>query len=88
VDGPRRRADGPQPSAGAAPPLHTSGRSTPGARTVRDGAEGLLLRSRPRSCLPGGTSSGRRDPRVCLGVGRPPKTPLVDVELKKGEDLR
>jgi hypothetical protein len=25
---------------------------------------------------------------VSLGVGRPPKTPLVDVELKRGEDLR
>jgi hypothetical protein len=35
-----------------------------------------------------GPRRGRRDPRVCLGVGRPPKTPLVDVEPKKGEDLR
>jgi hypothetical protein len=26
--------------------------------------------------------------RVCLGIGRPPKTPLVDVEAKRGEDLR
>jgi hypothetical protein len=25
---------------------------------------------------------------VCLGVGRPPKTSLVDVEPKRGEDLR
>jgi hypothetical protein len=30
----------------------------------------------------------RRDPKVCLGVGRPPKTPLVDVEPKRGEDSR
>jgi hypothetical protein len=25
---------------------------------------------------------------VCLGVGRPPKTPLVDVEPMTGEDSR
>jgi hypothetical protein len=37
--------DGPRPGAGAAPPLRTSGRFTPGAQTVRDGAEGLLRRS-------------------------------------------
>jgi hypothetical protein len=30
--------------------------------------------------------SGRRDPRVCLGIGRPPKTPLNDVEQERGED--
>jgi hypothetical protein len=82
-------SDSPRPGAGTTPPLRTSGRSAPQARTVRDGAEGLLLRSsRPRSCLLGGTPSGRRDRRVCLGIGRPPKTPLVDVEPKSGEDLR
>jgi hypothetical protein len=27
-----------------------------------------------------GTASGRGDPRVCLGIGRPTKTPLNDVE--------
>jgi hypothetical protein len=59
----------------------------PGARIVRDGADGLLVRRRPRSRLPGGIPSGRRDRRVCIGVGRPPKTPLVDVEPKRGEDL-
>jgi hypothetical protein len=31
--------------------------------------------------------SGRRDPRICLGIGRPSKTPLDDIELKRGEDL-
>jgi hypothetical protein len=79
--------DGPRPRAGATP-LRTFGRSVSRARTVRDGANGLLLHSRPRSCLPGGTPSGRRDRRVCLGIGRPPKMPLVDVEPKRGEDLR
>jgi hypothetical protein len=71
--------DGPHPGAGATPPLCTSERSAPEARMVHDGAEGLLLRSGPRSRLSGGIPSGRRDRRVCLGVGRPPKTPLVDI---------
>jgi hypothetical protein len=75
------------PSEGAAPPLRASECSAPEAQTVHDGTEGLL-RSRPRSRLPGETPSGRRDPRVCIGVSRPPKTPLVDVEPKRGEDSR
>jgi hypothetical protein len=62
------RPNGPRPSAGASPPLRMSKRSAPGAQTVHDGTEGLLLRSRPRSRLPGGTLLGRRDPRVCLGL--------------------
>jgi hypothetical protein len=73
---------------GAAPPLCMFGLSVHGARTVRDDAESRLLRSRPRSRLPGGTLSGRRDSRVCLGIGKPPKTPLVDVEPKRDKDLR
>jgi hypothetical protein len=66
--------------AEAAPSLRTSGRSASGARMAREGAESHLLRRRPRSGLLGEIPSGRRVPRVCLGVGRPPKTPLVDVE--------
>jgi hypothetical protein len=31
---------------------------------------------------------GRRDPRVCLGVGRPPKTPLNDVEPEREVKIR
>jgi hypothetical protein len=76
--------------AGASP-LHTSGRSALGVRTVRDGVERRLFR-RPRSRLPAGlptrTPSGRRDSRVCLGVGRLPKTSSDDVEPKRGEDSR
>jgi hypothetical protein len=79
--------DGPRPGAGATP-LRTSGRSAARAQTVHDGTEGLLLRNRLRSCLQGGTPSERRDPRVCVGIGRPAKMPLVDVEPKRGEDLR
>jgi hypothetical protein len=80
-------SDGPRLSAGASP-LRMSEWFALGARTIRDGAEGLLLRNRPRSRLPGETPSGRRYPRVCISVGRPPKMPLVDVEPKRGEDLR
>jgi hypothetical protein len=36
----------------------------------------------------GGTPSGRRDPRVCLEIDKPPKTSLNDVELERGEDYR
>jgi hypothetical protein len=50
---------------------------------VRNEAKGRLLRSRHRSHLLGVTSSGRRDPRICLRVGRPPNTSLIDVEPKK-----
>jgi hypothetical protein len=74
--------DGVRPGARETRPLRTSKRSAPRAQTVRDGTEGLL-RNRPRSRLPGGTPSERRDCRVCLGIGRPPKTPLVDVEPKR-----
>jgi hypothetical protein len=80
-------ADGPRHKAGRSSTWRRSDSSSVGAQKVRDGVEGLL-RSRPRSRLSGGTPSGSRDPRVCLGVGRPPKTPLVDVEPKRGEDLR
>jgi hypothetical protein len=40
----------------------------------------------PESRLLGGTPLGRRDPRVCLGVDRLPKTHPDDVELKICED--
>jgi hypothetical protein len=72
--------------AGAAPSLRTSGQFVSGAQTVRDDVEGRLLHYRHRSRLSGATPSGRRDPRVCFGVDRPPKTSLVDVEPKRFED--
>jgi hypothetical protein len=58
-----------------------------GARTVRDGTESSSSQQTWIS-LTGRDPVGRRDPRVCLGIGKPPKTPLVDVEPKRGEDLR
>jgi hypothetical protein len=56
--------DGPRPGAGARVPCLTTGRSarTQGRRKIADGAW---------ISLPGGTPSGRRDPRSCLGSGRP-----------------
>jgi hypothetical protein len=29
---------------------------------------------------------GRRDPRVCLGIDRPPKTHVYNVELERAKD--
>jgi hypothetical protein len=58
----------------------------PRARTVRDGVEHCLLCSRPRSRHLG--PSGRRDPRLCLGIDRPPKTSLVEIEPNRGEASR
>jgi hypothetical protein len=72
----------------AAPSLRTSGRSALGAQTVRNAAKGRLLRSRPRSRLPGGTPLVRRNHRVCLEIDKPLKTPLIDVEPKRDENSR
>jgi hypothetical protein len=72
---------------GADPPLCISEQSAPKAGMERNGAEGRLLRSRPKSRLPEGTPPGR-DNRVCLGIDRSPKTHLVDVEPKRSEDSR
>jgi hypothetical protein len=42
---------------------------------------------RQRLDLAPGIPSGRRDPRLCLRIGRSLKTSLVDVEPKRGKDL-
>jgi hypothetical protein len=55
---------------------------TNGSR-VRKGDE---VRQLHLDLAPGGTPSWRIDHRVCLGVGRPPKTPLNDVQPERGED--
>jgi hypothetical protein len=54
--------------------------------TIRDGVESHLLRSRPKSRLLWGIPSGRRHPRMCLHIGKPPKTSLVDIETKRDGD--
>jgi hypothetical protein len=56
-----------------------------GGRTVRACAEVAAFANSTWIRPPRGTPSGRRVPRFCLGVGRPPKTPLDDVEPKRGE---
>ena len=45
-----------------------------------------LVRRRCLDLALGRDPSGSRDPRVCLGIGRPSKTPLNDVEPDSGED--
>jgi hypothetical protein len=71
-------------------------------QTVRDAAAGASLLCvepdgrRVRSAaavinstwilLPGGIPSGRRDPRVCLVVGRSSKRPPDDVDSKRDEN--
>jgi hypothetical protein len=56
--------DGPWPGAGARVSCLTAGRSAraQGRRKIADDAW---------ISLPGGTPSGSRDPRLCLGSGRP-----------------
>jgi hypothetical protein len=49
-------------------------------------AKMVALTTGPGSDILGGTPSGRRDPRLCLGIGRPPKMPPDNVESKRGED--
>jgi hypothetical protein len=60
-----------------------SGSSSAYVQTVCDSVEGRLLHSIPRSHLLGGTPSGRRDLRVCLGDDRTPKTDLDDIESNR-----
>jgi hypothetical protein len=55
--------DGPQPSARLG--------FLPDGRTVRTCAGAAEDRRRRLDLLSGGTPSGRRDPRSCLGSGRP-----------------
>jgi hypothetical protein len=64
-------SDGPRPGVGARVPCLTAGRSAPRAgRSAR--AQGRRkIAGGAWISLPGGTPSGRRDPRSCLGSSRP-----------------
>jgi hypothetical protein len=62
-----RGTDGLRPGAGEAPPLTMSILSASRARTVHDGAEGLL-RSRPRSRLLGVISQKNVDQKLIFGA--------------------
>ena len=64
--------------------LRCTERSASGGRMLHVCAEWRHSPTTSGSRPPGGTPSGRRDPRVCLGIGRPPNTPLDDVESKRG----
>jgi hypothetical protein len=58
----------------------------PSGRMVRV-CTGVAAFANSTRILPLGTDpSGRSDLRVCLGIGRPPKTPPDDVESKRGEE--
>lgn len=47
-----------------------------------------VCRQRLSLALGSDPPSGRRGPKLCLGIGMPPNTPLVDVEPTRGEDSR
>jgi hypothetical protein len=72
-----RQPDGPRPGTEARVSARRAGLS---ARAQR-------RRSSPTTpgALPGGILSGRRDPKVCLGIDRLTKTLLNDMEPKRGE---
>jgi hypothetical protein len=65
------RADCPRPGAGRSAAWCAAGASLPDGRTVRAYAEAAEVTGGAWISLPGGTPSGRRDPRWCLGSGRP-----------------
>jgi hypothetical protein len=56
------------------------------SRTFRAYAEAAEFAEQDLDLAPGRHPSGRRDPRVCLGIERPPKTSLNDVEPERGKD--
>jgi hypothetical protein len=63
--------DGPRPSAGAAPPLHTSGRFASGAGRFAISQRGFFSMKNPRT-HPGEIPSMGRVPRGCSrSAGRP-----------------
>jgi hypothetical protein len=82
TDGPQHRSDGLRPGAGAAPPLHTFGRSTPGVGRSAIAQRVFFYVKNPRTRL-------RRDPieekssKRLLWVGRLPGAPLIGVELSR-----
>jgi hypothetical protein len=80
-------SDGPRPGTRAGVPCLTAVRSAPTGRTVCACAGAAKVTGGAWILLPGGTSSGRRDPRGCLGSGRPTKTPLIDVEPKRSGEF-
>jgi hypothetical protein len=64
-------ADCPRPGAGRSVAWCPARASLPDGWTVRAYAEAAGVAGGAWISLPGGTPSGRRDPRWCLGSGRP-----------------
>jgi hypothetical protein len=71
--------DDPRPGAGAAPPLHTSGRSAPGAGRSAIAHRVFFSAKNPRT-RPGTDLVEGESSKGLLQVGRPPGAPLIGVE--------
>jgi hypothetical protein len=82
-----RGADGPRPGAGWSTTWRRGWCFCLTSRTIRAYAEAAEFADGAWISLPGGTPLGRRDPRLCLGIGRPPKKSLIDIEPERVEDL-
>jgi hypothetical protein len=78
--------DGPRPTIRARVSAWRAGRSVSGGRTVHACAETTGLANSTWILLLGGTPSGRKDLMVCLGISRPSKTSLNDVESERDEN--
>jgi hypothetical protein len=87
-------ADGPRPRTGWSTTWRRGKSSCLTSRTVRAWwLDGPCVRKSGRvrwqhlNLALGRDPSGKRDPRLCLKIGRPPNTPLIEVEHERGEDL-
>jgi hypothetical protein len=86
ANGPRPAPDSPRPSTGAGfLPDEPDGTRLMTGRSTR--AQGWRSSSTAPKSRSREGPVGRRNPRLCLGIGRPSKTPLIDVEPERGEDL-
>jgi hypothetical protein len=68
-----RGADGPRSEAGRSATWYRGWRSLPDGRTVRVCAGAAKVAGGAWISLPGGTPSGRREPRGCLGSAGQPR---------------
>jgi hypothetical protein len=80
-----RGVDDPRPGAEDRVSTRRARRSASSSRMVRAYAEATEFANSTWISLHGGIPSGTRDPRVCLGIGRTPKTPQNDVEPDRDE---
>jgi hypothetical protein len=78
--------DSPRPRAEAGLPCGEVRRSKPAGQTVRACVGAAAFANSSWISFSGETPSGRRDPRICLGIGRSSKTPSDDIVPKRCED--